>query len=421
MALIDQITEFYLNSGDFNGIPLLSLLGSKADDNDVIEAQIIDLINGGQISLAFGDRHPNPHVKAFEPEAADQQIKKLTDKASENACFACVYPERPALISRVDPGTYVGRPFSLRLALGEPQLSFETFDLTVLETYRRDPRYHFDSNDIAGWISIGDPYVSSDEVAGSDKTLLQTFGFCFDRDFNRGVAVFLRYLHGLTPEHQRLWEARIIRGSYDLHPDYLRSTMGEWPEKLSLFDAFLMELRHINEMCTLIGKPPLFGRTPDESSRPRDFAYLLRPTVKEFQDFVSLLDKLMSDNLNKQFFEGTVATEEEFLRADNKVEVRPKGTIRLLDEWITGRFRTPDPEPLREMVAAFKEVRMLRQRPAHALDNNVFDQSIFKEQRRLMIRAYGAVRTLRQVLANHPRVKGYKVSEQLYRGDIWPY
>lgn len=41
---------------------------------------------------------------------------------------------------------------------------------------------------------------------------------------------------------------------------------------------------------------------------------------------------------------------------------RPKGTLRLLEEWISATVRLPDPTPVVEAIDAFKEVRRLRQR-----------------------------------------------------------
>ena len=45
----------------------------------------------------------------------------------------------------------------------------------------------------------------------------------------------------------------------------------------------------------------------------------------------------------------------------------------------------------------------------------------FKQQRGIVIDAYDAVRTLRLILANHPKVKENppEISEQLYKGEIW--
>lgn len=446
MEMLERIVQFYIESGDFNGMPLSRLLEESGHDPDELREKVATLVREGSISINFGDRHPNAHIKAFEPESAEEQIAKLQalnlveDVPSEvircpgpegidvvinlrggTLPHVCLYPEPAVLESRVDRTRYEGQPFTLRLALGEPHLAFEKFNLTILEHYRNDPRYHYDTNDVGGSIGIRDEFYLSDQVPESEKALLQTFGFGYDSEFNRAVVVFLRYLSDLTPEHQRIWQARIVSGNYWLHPDYARTTGGDWPEKMSLFDAFLLELGHINEMARLMGKPPLFREAPDTSSRPRGFAFLLRPTVKEFQDFVSLLDKLMSDNLSKEFFEGDIELSEDVPRKDGKVEVQHKGTIRLLDEWLSKFYRSRDPQPLKDMLATFRHVRKLRQRPAHALDDNRFDQAIFKEQRELAIRAYAAIRTIRLLFANHPHVRGYEVTEELVQGDIWSF
>lgn len=73
------------------------------------------------------------------------------------------------------------------------------------------------------------------------------------------------------------------------------------------------------------------------------------------------------------------------------------------------------------MVARFRSIRKLRQSPAHTAEDSVFDQSIFKEQRQLIADAYGALRTIRLILANHPAVRDYEIPEQLFKGEIWTY
>jgi hypothetical protein len=73
------------------------------------------------------------------------------------------------------------------------------------------------------------------------------------------------------------------------------------------------------------------------------------------------------------------------------------------------------------MFKGFRAVRKLRQKPAHAVNENVFDLSYFKEQRRLMIETYDSLRTLRLVLANHPMIKRNppEILPQLAKGEIW--
>ena len=73
------------------------------------------------------------------------------------------------------------------------------------------------------------------------------------------------------------------------------------------------------------------------------------------------------------------------------------------------------------MFTAFRTVRRLRQKPAHAVNENLFDLAYFKEQRKIMIDAYDALRTLRLVLANHPKVRRNppEIQEHLAKGEIW--
>jgi len=288
-----------------------------------------------------------------------------------------VYPEKKHLQTVVNTNQYSGRPFTLRLALGEAQLSYLSFDLSVLEAYRNDPRYHYSTDDIHGWISIGDKYCESEEVPESDQVLLESFSFSYDREFRRTVAVFSIYLSGLSPEHQQIWNAKLIRSKFILHPEYALSVCGRSPENESVFTAFIAELQIINEMCAAMGEPPLFRDDFKDRGKPREFSFLIRPTAKEFQNFVYILDKMISDNFNRDFFKGDVHLEDETTRPDGKIQVNQKGTIRLLEEWVKQKFRIEEPQPITDMIECFKEIRKIRQRPAHALDDNEFNQEFF--------------------------------------------
>jgi hypothetical protein len=236
------------------------------------------------------------------------------------------------------------------------------------------------------------------------------------------VAVFLRYLADLTPEHQRIWQAKIAAGDYWPHPDYYRSSiLGDWHERISIIDAFFQGLHHINHLCGRIGRSPLFRHDMHETDRPRKLSFLIRPTLREFQAFVHALDKLMSDNINRDFFGTDVPLETEETRKDGKIVVTQKGTIQILDDWLRAKFKTPDRTSVDAALAAFREVRRLRQRPAHTVDQDRFDQAYFQQQRELMIRVYEAVNILRRILASHPRAAGYEVSENLREGKIWTF
>jgi hypothetical protein len=253
----------------------------------------------------------------------------------------------------------------------------------------------------------------------SDHIFLQTFGFAYDNDMNRYVAAYTWYLHKLSKEHQQIWDAKRNGKKYQLHPDYVNGSIyGQFPDHFPVLVAFLRELDHINKMCKLIGKPPLFIDILKDEKKPRNFTLLIRPTSKEFYDFVLLLDQVMSDNINKSFFKDDLILEEEVQRQDGKIEVRQKGTIILLKEWFEKYFEFEDRKPFDEMVSSFKNVRKLRMKPAHCPVDNEFDQKFFKEQRELVIKAYSAVKLIRMIINGHPDCRDYKVDDILYEGRI---
>lgn len=416
-AIVEMATEHYLSSSDFNGLAVRTLFEDESS-REAVRGSLGRLVEAGKLTLEFGRSHPNPHIKALPPPPSHEgQLKYI---AESDLLHACAYPTPEILASRVKEGEALDRPFTRRLTLGEAQLEFHAFDLSVLEFYRNDPRYHYETDDIRGWISIRDAYGDPSKTHERDQVHLQTFGFGYDDDMKRAVVVFTRYLANLSPEHQQIWNAKKLEGTYRLHPDYYRnSILGEWGTKISIFEAFTAELKHINEMVKLMGKPPIFRN--EFANRPTGFSFLMRPTTKELSDFVLLLDHMMSGNINKDFFSGDLQLDTEFRRSDGKIVVTPKGTIQLLEQWFEKKMRFPDPKPFNDMVASFRKVRKLRQKPAHKIEDSVFDQKFFKEQRALVIEAYNAVRTIRLMLANHPAVRDYKMPEELFKGEIWNY
>ena len=157
-------------------------------------------------------------------------------------------------------------------------------------------------------------------------------------------------------------------------------------------------------------------------NRPQKFTFLTRTTLEEFNDFVLLLDKMISDNINKQFFQNEVSYEREIQRKDGRIEIQNKGTLQILDEWIREKFSTHNNWALWDKsMKAFRKVRKMRQKPAHALDENIFDQRYFKDQRELIIEAYSAIRILRLLLANDPAVESADINipSWLSEGRIW--
>jgi hypothetical protein len=419
-SLETAVTNYYLTSGDFNGLHARLCIPEHADSLESLKAALIPLIESGRLAANFGTVHANPHIRAFLDLPPAEQVKLLSDATTFNFVL---YPTPAVLKEQVDPADYAGRPFSLRLALGDPQLSYVSFDLAILDHYRRDPRYRFWTDDVQATLSIGDESYTSVNFPEKHKILIQHFGFSFAEDDTRAVAVFLTDLDGLTAEHQQLWNAMALEGEYKLHPDYYRAAIeGDWGLRISLREAFMAELRTINAMCTAIGWKPLFREIPEET--PQGLSFLLRPTRHEFGEFLMTADKLLSDNINKDFFPPDIARDTRQPQDDGSIEVKAKGTIALLEEWVATKFRLrDDPKVLEDLFRGLREVRKLRQLPAHSLKPNEYDPTLFEEQRQLFQRAYSSLRTLRMILANHPMAGPAEagLDSRVYKGEIWSH
>jgi hypothetical protein len=401
--VLKRIRDFFISSYDFNGI-LLSMLciEFKVGWAEMREL-IISLIQEKQISLTFASHSINPHIKRLPDLPVEKQLERLN---ADDPHTVCAYPSPDIIREAVDLSIYDARPCTRRLALAEPHLTPIFFDLDTLDRYYRDPRYHFDFHDFAGSISISTEHYESSDVAERDKILLQTFGIGYDSNRNRVVAVFLRYLSDLSPEHQQIWNTYVVSGQCSMNSDYTRATIyGDWAEYYSAYQAFLTEQAEINKLSQLIGKPNLFRETY-EQNRPEGFHPMLRPTRKNFDEFIHLLDKLLSDNINQGFFKGDIPLERQVPRDDGTIEVQRLGTLQLLEEWLRKKYRTADGEDVsREVLEPLREVRKLRQKPAHALRENEYDRSYPKQQDDLLGKACRALTMLRVIFWSHPRAR----------------
>lgn len=418
------IAYYLRDDGDFNGLPLAHISAATVCSWSELQQALTDLVKAGATHVHWGDVDVNPHINriGFAPKAAQLNHLKALDNAEY---YTCLYPSEDVLKATLPADAYADRPYTRELALGAAQLGHRSFELQVLETYRNDPRYYYTCSDIGGSICISVEHSQGgQQVRESDQVLVETFGFSYDKQRNRAVAVFVRYLHCLSAEHQQMWRARQLEGSYGLHPDYYRANvLGDWPEHMSLLEALCIEVWLINQMAKVIRKKPLFRQDfgPHAENRPKRLALLIRPTLEEFNAAVLLLDKVLSDNISTKFFEGAIPLASEIERRDGKIEVRPKGTITLLDEYLRSVYRTDDWSVWDEAIASLRKVRKLRQSPAHGVKEDVFDPEYARQFRELCVEGYGALHTLRTCLQRHPAVRGagIEVPHALEAGKVW--
>lgn len=411
--IINAIFKFYADSGDFNGIPLDFLQKKSQMNMEELKTQLTYFIRESKITLTFSSVSLNPHIKRFPDLEIDEQISKLE---TEETRWICVYPSPQLLTSSVDTSNYETRPFTKRLLLGEAQLEPIYFDLQILENYHNDPRYYINHSDYSGSISVTDEHYLSNEMHERDKISLQTFGLGYKDNGDRVIVVFLRYLSDLTPEHQQIWNTKLLTDKCYFEPDYYRnSILGEFTENVSIYDAFLEEIYHINEISKLMEKPPLFRRNY-KNERPKDVGRFWRPTLKNYNQFVHTLDKLLSENINKDFFRDDIPLEKRIRKKDGSIESRPKGTIKLLEEWLQSKFIPQEEDPLPIIIEPFTKIRSLRQKPAHSIQEDDYNKSYHHEQDNLIREAYRAVRTIRLIFISHPNARDYNVQDWLYDG-----
>ncbi|MBL7155068.1 MAG: AAA family ATPase [Candidatus Portnoybacteria bacterium] len=436
--ILKRVTGFYLSSRDFNGISLEELYKSTDLTEDDFKSKLLTLIEDRKIDLVYEGDIPNPHIKPFPAPAITKQIEKLngisiddhirqSEKSAETlgtgeskikfftqSLGCCVYPTPEYLKDIVDWRHYSSRPFALRLAMGEWQLRPYFFELGVLAIYRNDPRYKYRTDDITGSISA----VHDELLNSSDQIFIEHFGFGFDNGGIRAVAVLLTDLVRLTPEHQQIWNAKMLKGyyKYRLHPDFRKSILGYFYDGDSIFSAFLEELRIIKEMSKKIKGVPLIKSAFSWDEKPENFGFLILPTLREYELFCHTLDRMIADNLNDNFFNNEIS-EADLVDGETMEKLRNQ-LIRKLEIWVNKKIRFSDHDPKNEMFKTFREVRSLRSKPAHSLFRNDWDLKFFERQKELVKKAYTAIRILRLILANHTLAKSVKVPDWLFEGRI---
>jgi len=405
--LLKQVVSHYLESPDFNGIRLDLLIKGREESG---LKTVMELL-GRELLSIVSDEWDNPYIKRMPPPSVDQQLKVL----SRPSGVICVYPTVKHMKRAIPPSLYRNRPFARLLALGHPQLEPVFFELGVLRRYQSDARYSFEFWGLDGAIGLPERHYRSREMPSSDKVLVQTFGLGSKGKKLRLVAVFLRYLFPLTPRHQAYWNSHRVRGDCKVEANYyMRSVFGEWTKGISVYSALLEELSHINKMCSVIGLPQLFKRDFSDGP-PKGFGLLMNTTFQEYLNFAHTLDKLISENLNPQFFEA------QRISLRDKVTNEQKGTLRLLQEWLKTHIRIQGVDGATKILASLRRVRKERQPTAHTVIHDEFSPAYQIKKQELVRDVYVSISNIRTFFQTHPATRTYKFPEALDPENIVLY
>lgn len=427
------VFSFFCESSDFNGIALRNISEQLGlDYKDSID-QVKELVKEGIVSIQSST---NPHIIGFTHHATDPQLDileqakyvEVSKKTFGNIEFVtenteypiCVYPSKEYLKENRDLSEFSFAKYTSALALAEPQLSFRFFETDVLERYSSDPRFDFEFHDFSGSISCKYDESGKAILREEDQIFLKSFGLGFDSSSNRLIAVIVRDLGRLSAEHQVYWSTKEVPASEcKVLTDYYDNIIqGNWITTRSVFNALIDEINAIHKLTSSIFDVPLFRKELDGDHRPKNFTFFFSPTTKNYYDFINLLDKYISENLNKSFFEGKLDLEERRPIDDDTFERIQKGTLRLLEEWISTVFSYADDSFPKEIMKPLKKVRKERQSPAHKVIDNSYDPSLVDLQKDIMEGCYLSLGSIRRNIQTHPKAKDVELGDSLDRDNV---
>ncbi len=421
-----RVFEFFLESSDYNGIPLRKISQEFAIEYEYSIDIIISLVQKNLVSIQSST---NPHIIGFRHYPIDQQVKILEEAKSiteevismgpeisisiERSEYPiCLYPSQDSLRKNRDLTAFGNAEYSKSLAIGEPQLSPAFFEFEVLDRYFNDPRFEFSLDDYSGHISCKYDENDNPILRDEDQIFLKTFGLGYNQSNERLAVVFHRYLNNLTPDHQAYWRSKQVFGDNKMIEEYHQNSIeGKWTKSYSVFSAFTLEHNALNELSKLIFGTALFNKIFLGGNRPREFTFLFSPTTKNYNEFILLLDKMLSDNINSEFFENRIDLYEYVTSKSGEQERRRKGTLSLFEEWLSSFYHLPQGDSLADLFKPFRRVRKDRQNPAHKIQENTYDKNLWTLQKQHIQECYSAISTIRMIFQKHPKGKSYQMPE----------
>ena len=128
-----RIVSYYLNSRDYNGLSLSTLIRDIETNSNNIYEIVIELVKTGKISVA-SPHQSNPFIKMFDAPI-EEQLDGLKER---NPRFVCLYPTPTSVQEEIALSGYDDQPFTKMMVLANPKLLAIPFRLDVLDIYERD-------------------------------------------------------------------------------------------------------------------------------------------------------------------------------------------------------------------------------------------------------------------------------------------
>lgn len=278
--------------------------------------------------------------------------------------------------------------YTQKLTNGECPYKLVYFEVDLLRNIIDNPRYYISNNSFKYNISITEEYYNDKTLDEKYKFILDNVGLGFDENNERIFAVLLKELSELHPKMQKRFSVYEVKKKTYIDPSYIKSMNdGEWPNP-SIFSAILYQIEQINNLC-LDNDVTLF-KSDYKKKPPIEFNILVLSTKKEYDNFIKIFDIMLSDNINKKFFEGKLDLIE-FTNEDGTKE-KEKGTISLFKEWL--REIGVSQTIINRTIKIINKVRRKRSKPSHNIRDNEFDIKYLQEQNKIILEVYNTFRLL---------------------------
>lgn len=387
-TLLHHVTTYYLESSHFNGMPARSLADRMSMEFEDLVPYLKRMIESGTISVVYGDKHPNPYVRALQDESSNDQIAKLIPEKLEHAC---IYPQPKHLESVVNKQQFFHLPYTLKLALGTPLYTHDFFDPSVLVYYERQPHCSI-INDIRGVISL--PYT---KVRYSKALYVTDKG----QPLTELIALNLEQLSSLRAIDQQYWYSMSLPVRCRLHPDIVHPLLhGAFRERISIFEALHEEMMAINGLCPLLDKPAMFEKGPLDIQNETLGGYLIRPTLRSFESFFMALQIQLFQHVNEEFLTSISTAPVKRRRGKRSTHIRRPSLTPLerIESWLLHSFGVPHRHLIRRFTLLVKKTRLETHRRLQRENTEALDSELLILQRRLMWNAYQSIKWIRTSL-----------------------
>ena len=403
--LLKYVTDHYLTSCDFNGVAVYNMPSFDVED-------LVSLIQSEQLFIITDNDDINVHINRYN--CYSDKETQITSVRKDHRY--AIYPTT-AHLATLD--IREKKPFTAMIACGAEQFRVMYFAVDVLELYVNNPQYSIWDCGYRGNICLRDN--ASEDLLHSEY--IRDFGVAYPhtepKDGDRAIGVFLRDLSKLNFESQCKWRAFLLpdQSEFFVNSGFIKNLLhGGWVNKYWIFDALLDEIKLINSMCGSIGLPTLFC---NEYSRDENeligYRTLLIPSSKNYYEFVSALEKIVINNLNYKLFQQEALYIRPIER--KKEDGTLKGSIEMLEEWFLVNYFSSNPngnDAFKKYISGtFRNIRKIRQVPAHELYANKHDKGLYRKQNELIEEVYHAVRDIRMMFGKHPLAINIPIPDQL--------